>query len=342
MLQPTDNTSSAAASRRSRRLLRRVVRNMAVVDWIAGLYFGVLACALLATRHTNWEGSLKDVCIDWTMLILMLVLVRGEVVKRRRRVVALPRRHHRAGRAFVLPAPVDPAGGHLARARRADLRVRPERLRLRAVGRVGPLRDAEHRRVVRVLLFRLLLHPRVQRAAVPRPRGRQRSSFAHFGTGLVAQFCCTHVLYFIVPGFGPYHELRFDHQLQGGTFWGLVLESVDSAGALKDIFRACTPARRRSSRSSRSRTAALAVQVHVAGPRASAARRSSARRCSCAGTTSSTSSPASRSRRSTCSFGAASRLGARRRERLGLPGVFGPAPVPSMLERIRRSSQKTA
>ena len=58
----------------------------------------------------------------------------------------------------------------------------------------------------------------------------------HFGTGLVAQFCFTHVLYFIVPGFGPYHELRFDHELQGGPFWALVLHSVHSAGALKDIF----------------------------------------------------------------------------------------------------------
>ncbi|HEX4514136.1 MAG TPA: hypothetical protein VH054_11390, partial [Polyangiaceae bacterium] len=62
-------------------MLRRVVRNMAVVDWIAFVYFGIMATALLATRHANWAGSLKDICIDWAMLTVMLVLVRGEVVK---------------------------------------------------------------------------------------------------------------------------------------------------------------------------------------------------------------------------------------------------------------------
>jgi membrane-associated phospholipid phosphatase len=66
--------------------------------------------------------------------------------------------------------------------------------------------------------------------------GRDDKPLRQFGTGLVAQFCMTHLLYLVVPGFGPYHELHFDRELVGGPFWALVLQSVHTAGALKDIF----------------------------------------------------------------------------------------------------------
>src|SRR5258708_4466195 len=139
MVQPIANSYAERAE--TAPLLRRVVRNMAVVDWIASVYFLIMATALVATRHANWAGSLKDICIDWAVLVVMLVLVRGELVR---------------GAAASTLFPVGIA---------------------------------------------------------PPP-----------------------VLYAVVPGFGPYHELHFEHELQGGFFWGVVLHGVHSAGALKDIF----------------------------------------------------------------------------------------------------------
>jgi hypothetical protein len=59
-----------------------------------------------------------------------------------------------------------------------------------------------------------------------------------FGVGLLMVFLTAHLLYMVVPGWGPYWYLRgsFQHELQGTTFWPLVRETVDAGGAQKDIF----------------------------------------------------------------------------------------------------------
>jgi hypothetical protein len=59
-----------------------------------------------------------------------------------------------------------------------------------------------------------------------------------FATGLLLIFMSAHLVYMLVPGFGPYWYLRgsFEHELQGGTFWRLVREAVEAGGAQKDIF----------------------------------------------------------------------------------------------------------
>jgi PAP2 superfamily len=66
--------------------------------------------------------------------------------------------------------------------------------------------------------------------------GKDGVMFRHFGLGIFVQFCVTHLLYMVVPGFGPYKVLTFAHALDGGTFRDLVMASVHSAGAQKDIF----------------------------------------------------------------------------------------------------------
>jgi hypothetical protein len=58
----------------------------------------------------------------------------------------------------------------------------------------------------------------------------------HFSLGIFIQFCTSHTLYMVVPGWGPYHHLTFDHALTGGTFWSLVLQTVHAGSAMKDIF----------------------------------------------------------------------------------------------------------
>ena len=59
-----------------------------------------------------------------------------------------------------------------------------------------------------------------------------------FATGVLIIFMTAHLVYMIVPGYGPYWFLKdtFVHELQGGTFWHLVRETVDAGGAQKDIF----------------------------------------------------------------------------------------------------------
>ena len=238
MVQPILRDQSLSSSARvaaEPTLLRRVLRNMAVVDWIAGIYFGVLACELVANRNPNWVGSLKDVCIDWTMLILMLVLVRGEVIKGAaasslfRLGITAPVVLSYFQLRWILPAintrALDPEiyafdlrVFHYEPSVAWDRFVTPSTVEWFAFFYFG---------YFVIVAFNVL--PFLGLAG-------DNKLLRHFGTGLVAQFCFTHVLYTIVPGFGPYHELRFDHDLVGGRFWALVLHSVHSAGALKDIF----------------------------------------------------------------------------------------------------------
>jgi hypothetical protein len=61
---------------------------------------------------------------------------------------------------------------------------------------------------------------------------------ARFGVGVLMVFLTAHLLYMVVPGWGPYWYLKgtFQHELAGPTFWPLVRETVDAGGAQKDIF----------------------------------------------------------------------------------------------------------
>jgi hypothetical protein len=323
-------------------MLRRIVRNMAVVDWIACIYFGVLACALLATRNANCWGSLKDVCIDWAMLLLMFVLVRGEVVRGAagsalfRVGITAPIMLSYFQLRWILPAvtqrSLDPEiyafdlrVFHYEPSVAWDKFVTPSTVEWFAFFYFGYF-----------VIVACNVLPFIGLAG-------DGKLLRHFGTGLVAQFCFTHVLYMVVPGFGPYHELRFEHQLHGGPFWALVLHSVHSAGALKDIFPslhtgaptffaifAFVHRKRFPFRYAWPVLAFCALQIigatmflrwHylidiVAG--------------------------FSLATFNVLFWGRVVDWEMARRERLGLTGVFGPAPLSALLERARRSIEKTA
>ncbi len=61
---------------------------------------------------------------------------------------------------------------------------------------------------------------------------------AHFALGIFLLFCTGHLIYMIVPGYGPYRALagEFHHELTGGPFWHAVQATVSAGGAQKDIF----------------------------------------------------------------------------------------------------------
>jgi hypothetical protein len=67
---------------------------------------------------------------------------------------------------------------------------------------------------------------------------RDTQLLGRFATGILMMFLSAHLLYMLVPGYGPYWYLRdtFRHDLVGGPFWHLVRETVDAGGAQKDIF----------------------------------------------------------------------------------------------------------
>jgi hypothetical protein len=67
---------------------------------------------------------------------------------------------------------------------------------------------------------------------------RDMQRLAHFSLGIFMVFCGGHLVYMLVPGYGPYRYLadQFSHPLSGGVFWRLVRETVDAGGAQKDIF----------------------------------------------------------------------------------------------------------
>jgi hypothetical protein len=62
--------------------------------------------------------------------------------------------------------------------------------------------------------------------------------FSRFALGILLLFMTAHLLYMVVPGWGPYWYLRgsFRHPLRGGPFWKWVREAVEVGGAQKDIF----------------------------------------------------------------------------------------------------------
>ena len=68
--------------------------------------------------------------------------------------------------------------------------------------------------------------------------GRNLRILARFATAIFFVFCAGHLLYIVVPGYGPYRFLAgsFTHALEGGRYWGLVKATVADAGAQKDIF----------------------------------------------------------------------------------------------------------
>jgi hypothetical protein len=68
--------------------------------------------------------------------------------------------------------------------------------------------------------------------------GKDQLRTAHFALGIFIVFCTGHLLYMVVPGWGPYHHLagQFEHPLEGGLFWRLVRATVDAGGSQKDIF----------------------------------------------------------------------------------------------------------
>jgi membrane-associated phospholipid phosphatase len=67
---------------------------------------------------------------------------------------------------------------------------------------------------------------------------KRQKLFAEFGLSVLLLFCTSHIIYMLVPGYGPYRHLAamYTHELPHGTWYDLVINTVSTAGAQKDIF----------------------------------------------------------------------------------------------------------
>src|SRR5258706_12946163 len=67
---------------------------------------------------------------------------------------------------------------------------------------------------------------------------RRMELVAPFALGMIFVYAMAHTLYMVVPGYGPVRYLadRYQHELPPGTWLNAVLNAVQSGGAQKDIF----------------------------------------------------------------------------------------------------------
>lgn len=68
--------------------------------------------------------------------------------------------------------------------------------------------------------------------------GKNQRFLITFGFGFLWLYCIGHVVYTIVPAYGPYAYLEFHHPLDGGLWWPLVKRTVASVDgvARTDVF----------------------------------------------------------------------------------------------------------
>jgi membrane-associated phospholipid phosphatase len=67
---------------------------------------------------------------------------------------------------------------------------------------------------------------------------RHRTRLPEFALGMILVYATAHMLYMVVPGYGPFRYLaaEYAHQLPRGTWLDAVHNAVNSGGAQKDIF----------------------------------------------------------------------------------------------------------
>ncbi len=218
---------------------RRFVRNLAVQDLVIGVYFTLLMGAVLTAKGPGRDESIRTVSIDIVCLSVGLLLTRGGILRQASFASGLVYRITLFLAVFlsyfqlrwILPA-VSP---HTLDADLLafDLRVFGYEPSIAWDAYVTP-RTTEWFAFFYFGYFFLLAAHVLPIMLI----GKDPFRTAHFALGLFFVFCTGHLLYMVVPGWGPYHLLagKFEHPLEGGLFWRLVKATVDAGGSQKDIF----------------------------------------------------------------------------------------------------------
>jgi hypothetical protein len=215
------------------------VKNFASQDWLAVGYFVILIVALCAGQGPNRRVCLERVSADFGVFLFCLALVRGPLLRWGGTAASLLYRTVFIATLLssyfqlneILPA-VSPWTDD-ARIYAFDMRIFGFEASV-ALDRFVTPASTEWFAFFYFLYF-LILSVHVLPIVY---WNRDTQLLGRFATGTLLMFLTAHVVYMIVPGYGPYWYLKgtFRHELQGGTFWHLVRETVEAGGAQKDIF----------------------------------------------------------------------------------------------------------
>jgi hypothetical protein len=215
------------------------VRNWASQDWLCVGYFTLLLFALCIGKGPNRPACIVRVSADFGVFLFVLALVRGNVLRWGGAASSLLYRTSIIGTLLgsffqlreILPA-VSPWADD-ARIYAFDLRVFGFEPSVVFDHWVTPVTTEWFAFFYFLYFLILCVHvlPMVYWQ-------RDKLLLGRFATTLLLLFLSAHLIYMIVPGYGPYWYLKdtFQHDLTGGTFWRLVRETVDAGGAQKDIF----------------------------------------------------------------------------------------------------------
>jgi hypothetical protein len=217
----------------------RLVKNLSAQDWMIAIYFGLIFVALAVGNGPGRTACVQRVAIDLAAFTTGIVLTRGGVLRFGSFANGLVYRLTVFLTVFlsyfqlrhILPA-VSPRAldGEIFA---FDLRVFGVEPSVAWDRFVTPATTEWFAFFYFGYFFLLTAHIFPMMLAA-----RDRQILAHFSMGIFIVFCTGHLVYMLVPGWGPYHYLtgQFQHELRGGVFWGLVRSAVDAGGAQKDIF----------------------------------------------------------------------------------------------------------
>lgn len=212
---------------------------LAVQDWFLAAYFTLLSLAVMFGSGSNQAECMKSVGFDAALFTTGVVLTRGGILKRGSFVSGLvyrlsifvsfqlsyfqlrhilPQVSSRVLDADILAFDLHVFGYEPAIA--WDRYVNPQKSEWFAFFYFG-------------YFFLLVAHVIPVMLA-----DRDSKRVAHFALGAFMVFAFGHIGYMLVPGYGPYRHLagHFEHPIEGGLFWRLVLTTVEAGGAQKDIF----------------------------------------------------------------------------------------------------------
>jgi hypothetical protein len=214
------------------------VHSVASQDWLFIGYFGALLLALAFGRGDNRGACLVRVSADLGVYLFVLALVRLHVLRWGGVASALLYRVTITAALLasffqlreILPAVSSRAED--ARIYDFDLHVFGFEPSVWLDQFVRPATTEWFAFFYFLYFLILTVH------VIPMLLSRDSVLLARFALGILIIFMTAHLLYMLVPGWGPYRYLKgtFGHELEGPVFWPLVRETVDAGGAQKDIF----------------------------------------------------------------------------------------------------------
>lgn len=215
-----------------------LVHSFASQDWLFIVYFGALLLALAFGRGDNRSACLVRVSADLGVYLFVLAIVRLHVLRWGGVASALLYRVTIIAALLasffqlreILPA-VSPRAVD-ARIYDFDLHVFGFEPSVWLDQFVRPATTEWFAFFYFLYFLILTVH------VIPMLLSRDSVLLARFALGILIIFMTAHLLYMVVPGWGPYWYLKgtFMHELEGPVFWPLVREAVDAGGPQKDIF----------------------------------------------------------------------------------------------------------